>query len=202
MPKGFSDHEKELIRARLLEGGYRLFSAYGLRKTNVEELAQAAGISKGAFYLFYDSKEALFMDVVEEAEARMRREVMAVIDQPGESPRARLYSVLRKAFDIFESIPLLRFVTGSDFDQLFRRIPAETLQAHLASDAAFIDELIAHCRRAGIPITAPPEHITGLLDPLALTIIYKEDQTANFFTASTDLMLKLIAAYCLGEVEV
>ncbi len=46
MPKAFSEREKELLTQRLLEQGYRLFSAYGLKKTNVEEIAQAAGISK------------------------------------------------------------------------------------------------------------------------------------------------------------
>ncbi|MBN2550474.1 MAG: helix-turn-helix transcriptional regulator, partial [Anaerolineales bacterium] len=60
MPKGFSDQEKEIIRARLLEQGQRLFSAHGLKKTNIDELAAAAGISKGAFYLFFASKEACF----------------------------------------------------------------------------------------------------------------------------------------------
>ncbi len=87
MPKGFTEYEKELIRKRLLEQGQRLFSAYGLKKTNVEEIAKAAGISKGAFYNFYDSKEALFMDVVEQAEIRLRQEILAVIDLPGSSPR-------------------------------------------------------------------------------------------------------------------
>ena len=74
MPKGFTEHEKELIRKRLLKEGYKQFSAYGLKKTNIEELAEAAKISKGAFYLFYESKEALFMDVVEVAEQRYRQE--------------------------------------------------------------------------------------------------------------------------------
>ena len=54
MPKGFTEHEKELIGQRLLEQGYRLFSAYGLKKTNIEEIARAAGISKGAYYNFYE----------------------------------------------------------------------------------------------------------------------------------------------------
>ncbi len=45
MPKGFTPQEKELIGKRLLEQGYRLFSAHGLKKTNVEEIAQAAELS-------------------------------------------------------------------------------------------------------------------------------------------------------------
>ena len=56
MPKGFTQHEKKLINERLLEQGNKQFSAFGLKKTNVEELARAAGISKGAFYLFYNSE--------------------------------------------------------------------------------------------------------------------------------------------------
>ncbi len=80
MPRAFTEQERTVIGRRLLQQGYRLFSTYGLAKTNVEEIAKAAGISKGAFYLFYESKEALFMDVIEEAEVRVRQELLAVID--------------------------------------------------------------------------------------------------------------------------
>jgi len=139
MPKAFTPQEKEWIGKRLLEQGYKQFSAYGLKKTNVEELAEAAGISKGAFYLFYESKEALFMDVAELAEKRFRQEILAAIDLPGPSPRARLFAVLKKAFTLFETIPILRFFTSSDYDLLFRRIPAEKLQEHLANDRVFFE---------------------------------------------------------------
>ena len=55
MPKGFTGREKELIRARLIKEGYKQFSAHGLKKTSIEELAEAAKISKGAFFLFFES---------------------------------------------------------------------------------------------------------------------------------------------------
>src|SRR5260221_5269003 len=89
MPKGFTEREKDLIRARLIKAGDKQFSAHGLKKTSIEELTEAAKISKGAFYLFYESKEALFMDVAEQAEQRSRQEIFAAIDRPGPSPRAR-----------------------------------------------------------------------------------------------------------------
>jgi AcrR family transcriptional regulator len=37
----------------LLRQGSTFLTTYGIRKTNVEDLTRAAGISKGAFYLFY-----------------------------------------------------------------------------------------------------------------------------------------------------
>jgi AcrR family transcriptional regulator len=202
MPKAFTEHEKELIGKRLLEQGYKLFSAYGLKKTNIEEIARSAGISKGAFYNFYESKEALFMDVVEQAETRVRQDILAVIDLPGLSPRARLFAVLKKAFDLFEAIPILQFFTGSDFDLLFRRIPVQKLQEHLIKDKAFIVELVGRCQEAGIPIQVQPDQIISLLYPLVPGILHKDDLFGYSYSESIDLLLELIAAFCLGEVDI
>jgi AcrR family transcriptional regulator len=201
MPKAFTEHEKELINKRLLEQGYKLFSAYGLKKTNVEELALAAGISKGAFYNFYESKEALFMDVLEQVEIRVRAEIFQMIDMPGPSPRARLFAILKKAFTLFETMPILQFFSGSDYDLLFRRIPPGKLQEHLMSDQAFFDELITHCQGAGIPIRVKPEQIGNLLYPLVLAVLHQDDMGLENFTGNIDVLLELVAAYCLGEVE-
>jgi AcrR family transcriptional regulator len=202
MPKAFTEHEKELINRRLLEQGYRLFSAYGLKKTSIEELAVAAGISKGAFYIFYESKEALFMDVIELAEQRFRQEILAEIDLPGPSPRARLFAVLRKAFALFKTMPVLQSLTGSDYDMLLRRMPAGKLQEHLASDRMFFEELVTRCQNAGIPIRPRAEEIGSLLYPLVLAILHEDDLGQSNFSDSIDLLLELVAAFCLGEVEI
>ena len=202
MPKGFTEHEKELIRKRLVKEGYKQFSAYGLKKTNIEELARAAKISKGAFYLFYQSKEALFMDVAEWAEQRFRQEVLAAVELPGPSPRARLFAVFKKAFELLKTIPILQFFTSSDYDLLFRRIPAEKLEEHLANDRMFFEELFTRCRNAGIPIRARPEDIISLLYPLVLAALHEDDLGQNDLRGNMDLLLELIAAFCLGEVDI
>lgn len=201
MPRPFNEHQREMIRQRLLTHGHRLFSAYGLAKTNVEELADAAGISKGAFYKFYDSKEALFMDIMEQAEIHLRQEVLAAVDLPGPTPRARLLAALKKAFAVFAEMPVLHVFSGSDYELLFSRIPPEKLQQHLGSDRRFIDEFIARCRKAGIPIRASVGQITGLLYPLVLGLLHKQDLGPQDFSGDIDLLLELIAAYCVGEIE-
>lgn len=201
MPKAFTPHERKLIGERLLEQGSRLFSTYGLKKTSVEELAAAAGISKAAFYLFFESKEALFMDVAQQAEEHFRQEVLAVIDLPGPSPRARLLAVLKKAFNLWKTIPLLQFFTRGDYDLLLRRIPEEKLREHLASDHKFIVELIARCRQAGIPILVPVEQFTSLMYVLVIVSLHEEDLVTGYSVGAIDLLIELTAAYCLGEVS-
>ena len=201
MPKGFTQHEKELIGERLLEQGDRQFATYGLKKTNVEELARAAGISKGAFYLFYESKEALFMDVVERAEKHYRQELLAAIELPGATPRVRLYAILKKAYALFTSIPLLHFFTSSDFELLFRRVPPEKFQQHMASDGKFMDELVTRCREAGIPIQVSAEELSGLVYALLFVVLHQDDFGAANLGRTFDILLELAAAFCLGEVQ-
>jgi AcrR family transcriptional regulator len=202
MPKAFTAQEKELIQRRLLEEGYKQFSAYGLRKTSIEELAAAAGISKGAFYLFYASKEALFLDVAEQVEQRVRQELFALVDLPGPSPRARLFAVLQRAFRLVKTHPLLRLITSGDFDLLVRRVPPEAFQEHLASDRLFVEELIARCRDAGIPIRAQPEVIASLMYPLVLAVLHEDAFLGTLpLSGGVDVYLELVAAFCLGEVE-
>jgi AcrR family transcriptional regulator len=201
MPKAFTEQEKELLHRRLLEQGYKQFSTYGLQKTNIEELAEAVGISKGAFYLFYASKEALFMEVIEQIEQRFRQELLAVVDLPGPSPRARLFAVLQTGFRLFRTLPLLRFLTDNDYDLLLRRMPPERWQKHFESDRMFLEELISRCQNAGIPIRVPTEEIISLLYPLILTLLHEDDVATFRLGGGVNIFLELVAAFCLGEVE-
>ena len=175
MPKAFTIRENELIRNRLVELGYKQFSNYGLKKTNVAELAKAAGISKGAFYNFYESKEDLFMDVAELAEKRFRQEIFAVLDLPGTSARVRLTNIFKKAFELIRTIPILQFLNGSDLDVLIRRAPAEKIQEHMSSDQHFFEELIIRCRESGLPIKVQAKEIVTLLYPFVVSELHKND---------------------------
>jgi AcrR family transcriptional regulator len=202
MPKGFTEDERAAIRRRLLAEGERLFARQGLRKTGVGELARAAQISTGAFYAFFPSKEALFMEVVEQAEQRHRQKVLIEAARPGPTPRARLTRVLRAAFAQLQRIPVLQRLTSSDYALLFRRMPPADLEAHLASDRAFFVELVTRCRAAGIPIQVEPEALSQIVYPLVLAAMHTDDLGAGRFTGGLDVLLELAAAYCLGEIEI
>jgi len=199
MPKGFSPHEKEHIQERLLAEGERLFSAFGLKKTNIEELANAAGISKGAFYQFYSSKEDLFMDVVERAEISFRQQVLDAVDRPGDSPHSRLFVILQTSFRLWKTIPLLQFFSSSEVEVLARRVPPEKIQQHLQSDRSFTDALIERCQTAGIPICIDADLLDGLLHSLFFTSLHEGDLAQDHFHGALEILLDLTAGFCLGE---
>jgi len=51
--------------AQILDAALEIFESRGLSGARLEEIAEAAGISKGTIYLYFESKEALFRALVE-----------------------------------------------------------------------------------------------------------------------------------------
>lgn len=58
-------------RRRIEAAALTLFTAQGFHGTNNREIAERAGVSASAIYLHYSSKEAIFVDLVQNHRARM-----------------------------------------------------------------------------------------------------------------------------------
>jgi len=73
-------------RTRLLSAARKAFVERGLDRAKVEDITQAAGMSKGAFYLHFQSKEQAFTEILSEALS----ELGAIVAQ-GHANVAKLY---------------------------------------------------------------------------------------------------------------
>lgn len=56
----------EETRAHILEAALRRFASVGYSAASVDEICAAAGVSKGAFYHHFPSKQALFLELLNE----------------------------------------------------------------------------------------------------------------------------------------
>jgi len=54
---------REQTRSAILEAATAAFAADGYEATGVAEICERAGVSKGAFYYHFESKEAVFLDL-------------------------------------------------------------------------------------------------------------------------------------------
>src|SRR5436190_20137990 len=142
MPKGFSDREKTLIRAQLLAKGRELFAKQGVKKANVEELTRTANISKGAFYLFFNSKEELFFEILGQFEDEYHANLLEAAARPGAAPRQRVKDVLTQAFALWRTNPLFTTFNQDEFEYLARKLPEELIQANVDKDAIFVGRLL------------------------------------------------------------
>ncbi len=60
-------------RAQLLELGIRLFSTHAYDDISIVDVADAAGISKGLLYHYFQGKREFYVEVIREASLQLRR---------------------------------------------------------------------------------------------------------------------------------
>jgi AcrR family transcriptional regulator len=86
-------------RADLLAASLACFARRGYHETTMAEVAEAAEVSKGTPYLYFPSKEALFIALYDEWDCglsdRIAVEVGALSDKERSSPRRVLLAVAR-----------------------------------------------------------------------------------------------------------
>ncbi|MEX2238206.1 MAG: helix-turn-helix domain-containing protein [Dehalococcoidia bacterium] len=62
---------REQTRDALINAAVRVFSKYGYERATIDLVAQAAGYSKGAFYVHFESKEAMLLEIVSAAVSQL-----------------------------------------------------------------------------------------------------------------------------------
>ena len=65
-------------RRQILDGAYRIFMRQGFDATSMGDIAREAGVSKGTLYVYFDSKERLFQELVREEKARQFPTIFAI----------------------------------------------------------------------------------------------------------------------------
>ena len=92
---------------KILAAGRSLFESRGYSALGVAEICRAAGVPKGSFYYFYESKEALALAVVGEHWADQRREWTRILSgagkDGGDAGGAQPLDRLRKLFEETEA---------------------------------------------------------------------------------------------------
>lgn len=60
-------------RARLLEAAEQVFESVGYHDASIVKITEQAGIGLGTFYLYFEGKQAIFDEVVEDLNRRVRQ---------------------------------------------------------------------------------------------------------------------------------
>ena len=99
----------ETRRAQFLDCAQGLFFTRGYEATTVNDIIERAGLSKGAFYHYWDSKEALLDAFAERVVAQIIADAQPVLDDPGLDALARLNAFLEQGRQWkIERAPMLR----------------------------------------------------------------------------------------------
>jgi TetR/AcrR family acrAB operon transcriptional repressor len=83
-------NEAEGTRSRILDAAERVFSEHGVSRTSLEDIARAAGVTRGAIYWHFKDKSDLFAAMVNRVTLPMEAMVARSSDESVEDPIALL----------------------------------------------------------------------------------------------------------------
>ncbi|HWO19212.1 MAG TPA: TetR/AcrR family transcriptional regulator [Kofleriaceae bacterium] len=169
------ERKRDATRRLILEEAQRLFRDRGVDATTMRDIAQAAGLSLGAAYYHFPSKEALVFAFYEDNQARF--EALAEREGDTASVRARLGALLHGSLD---EIASQRAMLASIIHHLVN--PGDPLSAFSHQTRAVRGRAVAVFRRvlagSGLPppAVAAAAHALWMLH-LACMLVFIHDDT-------------------------
>lgn len=166
----------------ILEAAEAVFGEFGFSGTRLEEVARRAGVSKGTLYLYFESKEALFREMV-------RARVLPVVDKAEQtlqehegSSRDLLVRVVRQMWAAIRSARLARM----------SRLMTAELAGFPELGRFYYEEVVLRSRRvveavlergiAGGEFRPMPHHFVARAIP---ALLVQQSQT-QYFSAGLD----------------
>lgn len=148
MARSFSDQERDEIRRRLLDVCQRCWTQMGYKKTSVDEICRQVGISKGAFYLFFESKESLFCAVL----CTVQKEICKMASAAMEKDRGKSGAVkaLKLIYQAYNDNSFLYGSDTADYAVLLSKVSKKQAQEMAAaselSKQLFLNSPVLKCK--------------------------------------------------------
>jgi TetR/AcrR family acrAB operon transcriptional repressor len=190
------DSTNEERENRILDAAADLFSHFGYDKTTVDDIARQAGVSKGAIYLHFSSKDALFEALLIREVGRYAERWIDLIDaDPAGGTIARMYKNMLLALS---SSPFMSAILKRDRhmfgnylrkpNNFFRSFDNESGQSPRYEFVKLMQD--AGAIRQDIDATV----ITHIMNMLAFGLVGMDEVVAENAVPPTEALIEGIAA--------
>ncbi len=181
------DRRRAKTRNQLLQAAKRLLATKGFHGTKIADIAAAADVGTGTFYLYFPTKDALFADLVRETAVAASEAIgaaKAAVTDPRERARVGGETFFRFAAENRDVFKIL-FGHSAQFDELLR----EVHQIFIAD----IEQDFAAGVAAGAFRDLPPafaaQAIVGMLSQVTSWWLDRKDISIEEITFMTHRML-------------
>jgi AcrR family transcriptional regulator len=194
VPPPFTEKEKTRLRQKMLRAARALFARKGLKKTSLEDITSAAGIAKSTFYVFFESKEALFLEVLAEdgptVAARMQAELSSAANA-----RDGIARLLRAIVHELETNALTRrLLTHPDELQLLAEYATpEQLAASSDNGLALMVPYLQAGQRNGEVIRGDPVLFARMISAVTLLTLHRDKIGADQYDDVLNTLIDLLA---------
>lgn len=185
MPR-FSEIEKGRIHSKLLTEGERLFTMHGIKKVTIDDLVEAVGIAKASFYTFYESKEYLYLDIVQDIQQKIFTKLNTLLDSNSNIPsKERVLQVFEAMNKVMLQYPILTYMDTATIELISRKISKERLSAFQKQNFNAAQSLYDH----GVRFSCDIQTISYAFQALYHSWMYLKDKGENMQSHVTNILL-------------
>jgi AcrR family transcriptional regulator len=138
-------------RRRLLDAAEQAFATYGWEVASIVKITEGAGVSQGTFYRYFVSKQAIFDELVDDLNRRVRHAMAEGAGRGGTRAEAEQYGFEAYFRFTAEHPGLYRVIRQAEFAS------PRALQRHYDRIAAGYGQALARSMEAGEIARADPE---------------------------------------------
>jgi TetR/AcrR family fatty acid metabolism transcriptional regulator len=130
-------------RRRILDAAVALFAEQGYRRTNVDEIARAAGVAKGTVYLYFKTKGDLVYSAIA-LEKKQHLERLRDAFDPRVPPQKRLHRMIAGALTMVADMPVTSRLLADprEIGAVMHDLPAGLMQQNEALGLEMWGELV------------------------------------------------------------
>jgi len=166
---------KEVRPAEILDAALALFVEKGFKTTKMEDIAKAAGVTKGTPYLYFENKEDIFKAVIRENLVTRLAGFAELVQQFDGSSAELLRLMMRRWWLEVGESPLggickLMFAEATNFPELARFYHAEVIEP---SHQMLLQVLHRGIARGEFRSINPDAVVDTLVAPMMLTMTWR-----------------------------
>lgn len=195
----FDSEEKREMYEALLESGRERLLSYGPTKTNVADITDPVGVAKSTFYLYFESKADLYLEI-------MRREFDQLHDRirdeitDADGPREQLEALFRCYRAFAEDNPYIQqLMAEENVNRMFRKNVSserfdEVQQEGLTEFLPFIESI--RSESDGLVSQEDPVMVMGVMSVIGLVVRNRsefEDYDTAYYESIQDLLIRALS---------
>ncbi|MBV2367204.1 TetR family transcriptional regulator [Streptomonospora nanhaiensis] len=191
MPRASASAAAQTAR-QVLASATDLFAAQGFAAVSLDDVARAAGVTRGAVYHHYANKTGLFRAVAAHLQADVAAAVVRAAERAEPDPRARLRAGSHAFLDAITAAPAVRVLLVDAPAVIgwaqWRALDAEHSAAHLR-------DALAEAGVDGSLLDALTAQLSGAMNEAALWLAERADDAAARESAhrALDRLLEAVA---------
>ncbi len=180
-------------KAEILRCGKILFTEQGFKKTNVSQITEMAGMATGTFYLYYPSKESLFMEIYMEENEKLKRAIMATINMDDE-PMQVIQDLMQRNMEGMAANPILReWYNTEAFGKIEEKFREQNGLEKVDFMYASFFEIIQKWQAQGkLRRDMDAEMIMALFNTAIVIDVHKEEIGVQYFPEIQEHLIKFI----------